>query len=112
MKKVLLIIGGVVVGIIIIAAVLFYFNKDKIAQKGVDMMFQSMEQMITANLPQDVAQDSVKVMISTIKSKILTNEIDMQEFKNLMIQFNESMSNNELDSLEVKSLIEQLNKLQ
>ena len=111
MKKVLLIIGGVVVGIIIIAAVLFYLNKDKIAQKGVDMIFQSMEQMITANLPQDVAQDSVKTMISTIKSKILTKEIDMYELQNLMIHFKESMNNNELDSLEVKSLIEQMNKL-
>lgn len=111
MKK-FLIIAAIVVVVIIIALIVIFATKGKqLMDVAIDRGFSAMENMMVANRPSSMSEDSVRAVVDTTIAKIRSGEADPKQVRTLMMKFQGFMDDKQLDSLEVKTMLEEMNAL-
>lgn len=111
MKK-FLIIAAVVVVIVIVALIVIFATKGKqMMELAIDKGFPVMENLMVANRPASVPEDSIHTIFDATIEKIRSGEADPKVTGALMMKFRDFMGDKKLDSLEVITILEEMGKL-
>ena len=111
MKKFLIIAAIVVVVVIIVLIILLATKGKQMMDLAVDRGLGAMEQMMIANRPSSVSEDSIKTVLDATIEKIRFGDADPKNVRMLMMKFQGYLDDKSLDSLEVKSMLEEMNRL-
>lgn len=111
MKKFLIIVAVVVVVIIIALIVIFATKGKQMMELAIDRGLGGMENLMVANRPASVSEDSIRTTIDATIEKIRSGEVDPQAIRAIMMTFQDCMEDKQLDSLEVITMLEEMNAL-
>ena len=111
MKRILLLVAGVIGLVILVAAILLYFNRDKIASFAMDRALTSVEGRLIAELPAGMAPDSVRAEFASLHTLLASGSVTADEIKDLAATYYGAMKDERLDSAEVRQMVEQVKKL-
>lgn len=111
MKKVLLIVGAILLFIIIALIALFQLKGDQLATFAIEKSIPYVETTILKNLPADVNRDDVKATFAKVAEKIKADNYDTAEAQNLLLLFKKSMDDKKVDADEVKKMLESAKKI-
>jgi len=111
MKKILLIIAGVVAIVVVIGAVLLYANRDKITNFATDRTLNFVEAQLMEHIPDPATEVKVKVDFRTLHERLQAGKVKSSDVKDLAALFYTSYRDEKLDSTEVRKIIDQVHKL-
>jgi hypothetical protein len=111
MKRILLLVAGIVGLVIVVAGILLYFNRDKIAGFAMDRALKSVEGHVIAELPQGLSPDSVRAEFESLHRLLQSGTVTVDEIKDLAATYYTSMKDDRLDSAEVRQLVVNVREL-
>jgi hypothetical protein len=111
MKRILLLVAGIVGLVILVAAILLYFRRDQIASYAMGRALTSVEGRVMAELPAGLSPDSVRAEFESLHKLLQSGTVSAEEIKDLAATYYTSMKDDRLDSSEVKQLVVQVRAL-
>ena len=111
MKKIFLIVAGIVGLVVIAGATLLYINRDKIASYAMDRALTTVEGQVLQHMPDQTTVVAVKKDFATLHDRLQAGSVKVEEIKEFAAMFYNSYKDERLDSLEVRQLIDKIHKL-
>jgi len=111
MKKILLIVGGIILVIILAFFALIYLKGDQLATLAIEKSIPYVESNLLKNLPADVSAEDVKATFTKVADKIKSKQYDAAEAQHLLLIFKKSMDDKKIDADEAKQMLESAKKI-
>lgn len=108
MKKVLLIIGAVILVAIIGGGIWLYSNADMIANKGIEVIFDGAQEVVLKDLPSNYGVEEVKQLFSKAKTIAIEKGFSSPELQSFAQTFQDVTADEKVDSVELEQVIENL----
>jgi methionine salvage enolase-phosphatase E1 len=111
MKKIILLVAGIIGIVVLVAAILLYINRDKITNFAADRTLNYVEMQVMQHVADPHRADSVRTDFAMLHERLRAGTVKSSDVKDLAALFYTSYKNGKLDSAEVRQILGKIHDL-
>jgi hypothetical protein len=111
MKKIILLVAGIIGIVVLVAAILLYINRGKITNFAADRTLNYVEMQVMQHVADPHRADSVRTDFAMLHERLRAGTVKSSDVKDLAALFYTSYKNGKLDSAEVRQILGKIHDL-
>ena len=111
MKKVLLILAGILTILVLTGSLLLYLNRDRILAYSIDRALTKVEEQVVLRLPGSQEIGEAKADFVKLHGKLQEGTVSTEDVKSLAVMFYGSYREGKIDSVKAREIVGEVHRL-